>query len=176
MSANVANWFILMRHAKSDWSGGVTDDYLRPLAERGIRDACRMGEWLNQSGYLPRSIMSSPAFRTQQTAKLFGAGLGWDTESITSWHKALFHGSKSTIREALRLGHGPCGVMLVGHNPGLEEFLQWVLAPGQLGNRWSKIFPTAAIYVLAAETNVSVLSQGSAKILAHQRPKLLDNK
>jgi phosphohistidine phosphatase len=175
MSANVGNWFILMRHAKSDWSGGVTDDHLRPLAERGTRDACRMGQWLNQSGYLPRSIMSSTAFRTQQTVKLLGAGLGCDTESITSWHKALYHSSKSTIREALRLGHGPCGVMLVGHNPGLEEFLQWVLAPGQLDNARRKIFPTAAIYVLAAEMDVSVLSRGCARILAHQRPKLLDN-
>lgn len=124
MPANVGNWFILMRHSKSDWWGGATDDYLRPLAERGTRDAGRMGQWLSQSGYLPRSIMSSTACRTQQTVKLLGAGLGCETESITSWQKALYHSSKSTIREALRLGHGLSGVMLVGHNSGLEEFLQ----------------------------------------------------
>ena len=37
---------ILVRHAKSDWPEN-TDDFDRPLAERGLEDAVKMSKFLS---------------------------------------------------------------------------------------------------------------------------------
>ena len=62
---------VLMRHAKSDYPGGVTD-HDRPLADRGRREAALAGEWLTAT--LPEidEILCSSAVRAQQTTAATG--------------------------------------------------------------------------------------------------------
>jgi len=43
---------VLMRHAKSNWSGDLSD-FDRPLNERGIRSARALGNWLRVNDLLP---------------------------------------------------------------------------------------------------------------------------
>ena len=58
---------ILIRHAKSDWSQHVRD-HKRPLKKKGRRDSQRVGVWLEQQGFHPDLIISSPAIRAKATA------------------------------------------------------------------------------------------------------------
>lgn len=61
---------IIMRHAKSDWYADFDSDFDRPLNQRGIKSALKMGEWLNSNHIFPDLIIYSPAERAKQTKNL----------------------------------------------------------------------------------------------------------
>ena len=62
---------LVMRHAKSSWDTLYSTDFERPLNKRGQVAAPRMGDYLVAQDLLPDLIVSSPAERAKQTAKLF---------------------------------------------------------------------------------------------------------
>lgn len=112
---------LLLRHAKSSWDDSSLKDFDRPLAERGRRDAPRMGLFLKKIGYIPGQIVSSPAQRARETIQLFAeaAEIG---EELIQWNKDLYHGSYrdylTTVEEAPDTIER---VLLVGHNPKMED-------------------------------------------------------
>lgn len=164
---------LLMRHAKSDWDSGETEDFLRPLSERGIRDARNMGRWLAAHGYLPESVVSSPARRTRDTLRLLGEGAGTSLEARTRWDKALYLASLPELLDVLRRQTHDSGVMVLAHNPGLEDLLRWLLTAPDAFAAHAKPFPTGAVWVLEQEGPVSALRCGGSQVVAHQRPRLL---
>lgn len=165
---------LLMRHAKSDWSSGAHDDFARPLNERGVRDARRMGRWLVDEACLPSTILCSPAQRTRDTLRLLAEGAGQALDERSRFVDGLYLATAGGIREVLRARGADDDVMVLGHNPGLEELLAWLLPVGAAALDVAKPFPTAAIYVLAVTTPLSALERGSARVVAHQRPKHLE--
>lgn len=164
---------VLMRHAKSDWLSGDGDDFARPLAERGIRDARQMGRWLQESGHMPELLMSSPSRRTRQTLELMADSTGLDLPARTEWLDELYHASAATLRQALRRAPEGKAVMMLGHNPGLEEFLALLLDDDRAIGAHAKRFPTAAVYVLEVSGDWSEVKAGCARLVAHQRPRML---
>lgn len=164
---------ILMRHAKSDWFSGVQDDFLRPLNERGIRDARHMGRWLAREGLLSAHIVSSPARRTRETLEWVGDGAGADLLARTRFVSALYHSALHSLLSVLAAEASHTDLMLVGHNPGLEELLAYLIDDGA-SVEFNKLFPTGAVYVLEVDVDFGRLAPHCARIRFHQRPKLLD--
>lgn len=114
---------LLMRHAKSSWKEADRVDHDRPLGKRGKRDAPRMGQLLRKQGIYPDLILSSTARRARKTAeKLVQAG-GFDT--VIEIRNELYHADPQTCVDVLHDVYydDPC-VLLVGHNPCLEEFFE----------------------------------------------------
>jgi phosphohistidine phosphatase len=135
-------YILLLRHAKSSWDDPTLEDFDRPLAKRGLKDAPRMGAFARKTGYAPDLIISSPAERARQTAKLFSAKAGLDENKI-QWNKDLYYGSASDYLEAIKhCGDEVDTAMLVGHNPKIEETVS--LFCGR-GNSYSAKMPTAAL-------------------------------
>lgn len=167
------NRLILMRHAKSDWDSGTGDDFSRPLSARGVKDAIAVGQWLGEHGYLAAEIACSPARRTRETLLHLGAGCGEKLSDRATYPESLYHSSVPTLLEVLS-HHGQSKDLLVlGHNPGLEELLWWLVSElGEYG-QFNKIFPTGTVYVLRTPEQLSKLGCGSCQIEACQRPKLL---
>ena len=64
---------ILVRHAKSSHSFGLSSDFDRPLNERGFREAAEMGRKLFKKKIPIDQFVSSPAVRAKTTAELFVA-------------------------------------------------------------------------------------------------------
>ena len=64
---------ILVRHAKSSHSFGVSSDFDRPLNDRGFREASEMGKKLFKKNTRIDQFVSSPAIRAKTTAELFVA-------------------------------------------------------------------------------------------------------
>ncbi len=62
---------VLLRHAKSDYPGGVAD-HDRPLAPRGIREAGLAGDWLRAELPAIDAVLCSTATRTRQTLERTG--------------------------------------------------------------------------------------------------------
>lgn len=113
---------LILRHAKSDWGDPSLEDHDRPLNARGKRDAPRMGELLRRQNLLPDLILCSTAKRARQTVKLLTEAAGYTGE--VSYLESLYAAPPSAYLKACAgLPEEIQTVMVVGHNPGLEELL-----------------------------------------------------
>lgn len=111
---------ILVRHGKSSWEDLTLPDRERPLAERGRRDAPRMGRRLALDKVQPDLILSSPACRARTTAALIAAELDGEREIVID--ERLYGGDARTLLGVVAgLDDGLRCVMLVGHNPEFSE-------------------------------------------------------
>ena len=112
---------ILLRHAKSDWSGDEPD-VDRPLAERGRRQAPETGRWLNDHGPRPDLVLLSPAERARSTWHLVEAELDVPPRARTD--DRLYAASVDDLLAVVRELSDDVGtVVLVGHNPGIEDLV-----------------------------------------------------
>ena len=113
----------LVRHAKSSWDNPALRDFDRPLNERGKTDAPRMGQRLNKRGVMPELILSSPARRARSTARKIAREIDYNLNQI-QFADNLYHAAPNTILQVLsRLPDSFQSVMVVGHNPGLTDFV-----------------------------------------------------
>ncbi len=162
-----------MRHAKSDLYSGEQEDFLRPLSERGARDACRMGRWMAEDDYLPEWILSSPARRARETLNLLAEGAKFNFGDRTEWVDALYLSSLDVILNVLKTQKRRRNLMLLGHNPGLEELIGYLVAEIPQESGFKMRFPAGAIYILEMACRFDKLERGCAKLVTHQRPKAL---
>jgi phosphohistidine phosphatase len=113
---------LILRHAKSSWADSSQDDWQRPLNDRGRRDAPRAGQWLRERALVPDAIISSDAVRARSTAQAVATELGKARDVVT--HPSLYHAKPEDIFEVLHeLAGDAHTVLIVGHNPGLEELI-----------------------------------------------------
>jgi phosphohistidine phosphatase len=165
---------ILMRHAKADSSGSVQDDFLRPLTERGLRDARNMGRWLATHDLLPEQIISSPARRTCETLEKMSEGAGIDLGARTRFVPQLYTSTLDNLLAVLEAETPQSNLLVLGHNPGLEELLDYLSGDAHGANGFSKLFPTGAVFVLELSGGLDELLPRSATVKTHQRPKQID--
>jgi len=113
----------IVRHAKSSWAESDLSDYERPLNERGKRDAPRMGKRLKEKDFQPDLVLSSPAKRALSTARKICKAIDYNKDDIKT-DKRLYHADEETILSVIHeLKQKFNTVMLVGHNPGLTDFV-----------------------------------------------------
>ena len=139
---------ILLRHAKSDYPPGVAD-HDRPLAPRGRRDAPRAGEWIAQHCPVPDLVLVSSARRAQETWAL--ASQSFPASTRVEEERRIYEAPLDVLeRLVVGLDENLSTVVMVGHNPGLEN-LATALAtdgdPDALG-RMAMKYPTSGIAVL----------------------------
>jgi phosphohistidine phosphatase len=135
-------YLLLMRHAKSSWDEHDLKDFERPLSKRGRMDAPKMGAFLKRSGYQPDRIVSSPARRAKETTKLVAEAAGIEGKKI-KWNDDFYFSSVNSYLETIQQTESFVEIlMLVGHNPLMEELLDLITVGHDSG---SFIFPTAAI-------------------------------
>src|SRR4051812_29209603 len=117
----------LVRHAKSSWENSQLADFDRPLSERGVSDAPRIGRRITEYKQVPELIYSSPAVRALTTAKIIAASIEYPEASIVTDRK-VYHSDSDSLLEIIRkfTDDKQC-VMLVGHNPGLTQFANALL-------------------------------------------------
>jgi phosphohistidine phosphatase len=113
---------LLLRHAKSSWKDAGQDDFDRPLNGRGQREAPLVGEYLKAEQLLPELIAASSARRTRETAELVIQASGY--RSDVRFSRDLYEADVASLRAFVETLPEECSrVLLIGHNPGLEEFL-----------------------------------------------------
>jgi phosphohistidine phosphatase len=166
---------LLLRHAKSSWSDPGLDDFDRPLAKRGQKDAPRMGEVLASFDHVPDQILSSPARRAKQTAEAVARACGY--KKSIQWAESFYGGDSEDLISALQhLPHSVERPLLVGHNPTMEETVADLIMPRQEGwyEQFSIRMPTAALVCLAVDImEWSALEPGEAVLQWFLIPKLV---
>jgi phosphohistidine phosphatase len=138
---------LLFRHAKSSWNDEGVLDFARTLAARGERDAPEMGARLRGRGIAVDLVLASPAARAKRTAALVAAPLGYAEQRI-AFAPELYLASPAALLQAI--GRQPDSVatlLVVGHNPGLTELANLLVAELNLDN-----LPTAGIVAIDCET------------------------
>jgi phosphohistidine phosphatase len=112
-----------MRHGKSIPSSDGLDDFERPLKRRGQRDALKVGTSLAQSGRASSLLLTSPATRALQTAERVASSAGVSQPPVPC--DSLYPGDQEAVVTSLRgVGDGHTRVMVVGHNPCLENLVE----------------------------------------------------
>lgn len=152
---------ILLRHGKSDWSGGEPD-HRRPLAPRGRRQVPEAGRWLADNVGLIDLAVVSPAARTRETWRLAAAELA--VPPPVREDDRVYAGSASLLLGVLRELPGELATaVLVGHNPGLED-----LVASLTGRRVA--MSTSALAVIDLSGPWSAAASSVAELRAQGRP------
>lgn len=147
---------LLLRHGKSDWNNAKESDYDRPLARRGLLAATRLGQYLFEEDLLPDLLVSSPAKRALQTAELVQAELtDVDLNEEESIYEADLAGLVAVVQA---LPQDVDTVLLVGHNPGMEELCD------ELSGRTDSVYKTCTLGVLRSELD-SWANAGAGKFV-----------
>lgn len=114
---------LLLRHAKSSWKDPERPDHDRPLNQRGKRDAPRMGAFLAAQRLVPDLILTSTARRARKTAKHAARRCGYPQRPRRM--ASLYLADAGELIDVLQTVPGKVArVLLVGHNPGLEELIE----------------------------------------------------
>ncbi len=165
---------LLLRHAKSSWDDPSLEDFDRPLAPRGEKAAPLMARYLRKMGLRPDLVLCSPALRARQTWSLVARSL--DSKIEVKDMRGLYLSSPGRLLDAVRRAPNAAScVMLVGHNPGMENLAMALAGPSSDPPALAKLhakFPTAALaeieFEVAAWTN---LARGEGCLKRFIRPQ-----
>jgi len=151
---------MLLRHAKSSWDDSSLPDVERPLNERGMRDAPRVGNCIyKQKLKRPDALVCSPAVRTRQTMKLIVQAAG--IQCPARLDERIYQASVANLMEVIADAPEACEtLMLIGHNPGLEELLAHL-------TKEHRPMPTAALAIIELEAKTWRDVEAKANRLAH---------
>lgn len=122
-SAEPMKTLLILRHAKSSWDDHSQNDHERPLNKRGLETAPEMGKLLQKEGLLPDLVISSTALRARTTIELVAQASGYAGK--IEFSQDLYAAPPAAYLHALAaLPDDLQRVMVVGHNPGLEELVR----------------------------------------------------
>ena len=114
---------LLLRHAKAVSDGGSLGDSDRPLSEQGRTQAERVGKYLKEQDLDLDLVLSSTALRARETTELVLTAAECVTE--VRYDQRIYEASSQQLLEVVsEIEDDKKRVLLVGHNPGLEELLQ----------------------------------------------------
>jgi phosphohistidine phosphatase len=98
-------------------------DHDRPLNKRGKHDAPLIERLLKREDLLPEIVISSTAIRARSTAGAVGNASGYRGEIILN--KYLYAAGPEAYLKVMRgLADEYVRVLIIGHNPGLEELME----------------------------------------------------
>ena len=163
----------LLRHAKSDWDDVCLRDFDRGLNDRGRRGATLIGRHIAEGGVEWDAVIASPAERVRRTIDASGLSLA------PRFDQRAYLAGPGTLMDLLREIEGdPVEVLLVAHNPGLQELVFRLVDPAEETEAFARAaekFPTGAFALLELEIDHwADLAEGCARLVRFTRPRDLD--
>ncbi|MEI7982437.1 MAG: histidine phosphatase family protein [Bacteroidota bacterium] len=133
----------LVRHAKASWEEPGISDSDRPLLPKGIMKTQRVVEFLRERGTHADLILSSPAVRAHETARIVAAGLGYPLEDIKIERK-IYDSFHDRILDVIYATPDHIdSLMIFGHNPTITQLANLFLHPG------IEIMPTSCVVCIS---------------------------
>lgn len=146
---------ILFRHGDAERQSASGEDFDRRLTTTGRRESLETGENLAHLGFAPDVVLVSGAARARETWAAAAPAL---PGGQARYDDRLYLAEAPVIRDAAEAaGESARTVMVVGHNPGLQELIVTLLVEGsaapQLIARAKGGFPTGAAAVFLIDAN-----------------------
>lgn len=161
---------LLMRHGKSSWKDDKLSDHERPLKKRGKKDSKRMAKVMSSNDLIPDLILSSSAERAKETVEIIVENLEYKNKIVYS--DELYMGEpQDFIKVLTALKDDYNTVLIVGHNPGLEAYLQ--IIDGEI-----EALPTAGLgqLVLVIDQWEDLSFETMGDLVGFWTPKALEEK
>jgi len=134
----------LLRHAKSCWDDAATRDFDRPLNQRGRRAAQTVGREMRSLGLRFDQVIASPAVRVVETLREVEEGYGEPLRP--DFDRRVYLASAETLLDLVHSARDDgSALLLVGHNPGLENLAIQLGAGGPLEAEIAIKYPTATL-------------------------------
>ena len=140
---------ILLRHAHAESATAGQDDIARPLSATGLAEARAAGDWLREHGLRPDRVLCSTATRTRDTLAALGDIGGAEVHEDAS----IYDASPGTLVALADANRDAERLLLVGHNPGLEQ-LAALVHSGQTGDY--RGMPPGGIAVLRLPMDLNI--------------------
>lgn len=161
----------LVRHAKSDWKNADLKDFDRPLNRRGLKEAPQMAERLAEQKIRPDLMLTSPAVRALETARVLAKALDYPLRRLKTEDRLYLAPAADILAVVRGVGSRVRHLMIFGHNPGLSAFAQSLTNNPELGE-----LPTCAVYSVELDIRSwadARLGEGLNPSLQHPK-RLLD--
>ncbi len=160
----------LIRHAKSCSGDSSTSDIERSLNDKGMRACAKMAQHIVDAGCGFNHVFCSAANRAQQTIDGINQALD---ENEVDWivdDQLYTFDSQDILKWCMRLDDSLDDVVIVGHNPALTEFCNY------LGDRYIDNMPTCGYAKLEITSERwRDLGEGTAKLATFLAPKLVES-
>jgi phosphohistidine phosphatase len=113
----------LLRHAKAEAGSPGVEDSNRALTDSGRAQAQAVGQFARQQKLNFELVLSSPALRAVQTVQLVLQAV--TSSGAVRYDDRIYDASLAILVEVISaISDDIQSVLLVGHNPGLEELLR----------------------------------------------------
>ena len=132
-----------------------------------------MGQWLASHGLLPEYIACSPAVRANETAMLLCEGADLSMSRIYHDKRIYMAGIDDLLAVIGDFPDCRGPLMLIGHNPGLEDLLLYLAGDAATATGHRKVLPTAALACLELEDDGRLPTPWTARLLHLVRPREL---
>ena len=159
---------LLMRHGKAAYPAGV-DDFRRPLAERGHREAAIAGDWIRESIGTVDAVLCSSATRTRET--LAATGIDAPTQFLDEIYEAWTDDLLAAVRA---VDPDAATVLLIGHAPGTPDLADQLAGEDSDPASVDQVrngFPTSSIAVLEVTVPWAELEAAGARLTRHVVPR-----
>jgi phosphohistidine phosphatase len=156
---------LLLRHAKAAWARLGENDFDRPLKQSGMTDSRVMGERMAALSLIPDIVLCSTARRARETwlgvAEIIGP-----MEDQVSFTDALYSQDSAGYLEIARGAPEAECVMLVGHNPMMEDLAEALAGSGDDEARavLASGFPKSGLAVISFSGPLSNAAPGKGRL------------
>lgn len=118
----------LLRHAKSSRENPYLDDYDRPLLPKGLKKSKVIIDYLLKKNVQVDLIISSPAVRALETARMFAHALKYPAQNIRTNKSLYATDSEAYFSQFYDVPHKVNSLMIVGHNPEITSVANQLLS------------------------------------------------
>jgi phosphohistidine phosphatase len=163
----------LLRHAKSGWDSPVARDFERPLNARGRKAARAMGREMRRLDLGFDQVLASPATRVTETLTELAQGYGGAVD--TSFDEAIYLAPVETLLALVRAADdADARLLLVGHNPGMEQLALLLSGAGALRDQVAVKYPTGALAEIGFDVaHWQDVAPGEGRLARFIRPREL---
>jgi phosphohistidine phosphatase len=137
----------VVRHAKSSWEHPELKDADRPLMKKGREKTTLVITYLLKKKIFVDKILTSPAVRAYETAKMIAEALNYPIDQIDVRDSIYMADTDDLTTMLIELPQDINSVMLVGHNPELTDLVNMFL------DKELEILPTSGVVHIEFKTD-----------------------
>ncbi|MCB1383442.1 MAG: histidine phosphatase family protein [Notoacmeibacter sp.] len=160
----------LLRHARAAFPQPGMRDFDRPLEKDADDDAEALGIAMRANGQRPDSVVCSSARRTRETWDHVAQGLELDPD-MAEFSDTLYCTDASGYIDVIRSRAGQESVMLIGHNPMLEEVAHSLSGRGNGSSALADGFATCGLAVIDFDTPLADVAPGKGNLQLFMTPE-----
>lgn len=166
----MAKHLYLLRHAEAAAKESRQDDKNRELTQAGIKDSLHMGAWFREQKVEFDLIVSSSAFRAEQTASLTAEGMKLEHPRILL-EDVLYDASVRQFLDYINnIEDAYSNVLVVGHNPAISYLAEY-LTKGDIGD-----MPSGALAITLFDfPSWKSVTENSGQLVTYIAPPLFGN-